>query len=42
MKLSKLYSNLPKIFNPINFNINEFNEGINVVFAQIFKPEDKE
>jgi uncharacterized protein YydD (DUF2326 family) len=41
MKLSKIYSNLPKIFNPINFNINEFNEGLNVVFAQIFKPEEK-
>jgi len=42
MKLSKLYSNFPKIFNPIEFNINEFGEGLNVVFAQIFKPEDKQ
>ena len=37
MKLSKLYSNFPKIFNPIEFNINEFNEGLNVVFAQIYQ-----
>lgn len=41
MKLSKLYSNLPKIFFPINFNINEYNDGLNVVFAQIFKPGEK-
>ena len=42
MKLSKLYSNFPKILNPIKFNINEFGEGLNVVFAQIFKPQDKQ
>ena len=37
MKISKLYSNFPKIFVPI-----EFNRGLNVVVAEIRLPENKE
>lgn len=37
MKVSKLYSNLPDLFVPI-----EFNEGLNVVLAEIRLPENRE
>ncbi len=37
MKLSKIYSNKPKIFPPINFK-----QGLNVVLAEIRLPENKD
>lgn len=36
MKLSKIYSNKPLLFLPI-----EFNEGLNVIYAEVTKPEEK-
>lgn len=36
MKLSKLYSNKPDVFSPIIFN-----DGFNVVYADIRHPQDK-
>ncbi|HIF9478711.1 TPA: DUF2326 domain-containing protein [Photobacterium damselae] len=37
MKVSKIYSNKNKLFNPI-----EFNEGLNVIFAEIRLPENQD
>ena len=40
MKLSRIYSNQPKLFYPIDFN-GVTNERLSVVFAKITKPKDK-
>lgn len=37
MKLSKIYSNQPKVFLPISFH-----EGLNVVFGRVLHPTDKQ
>jgi len=40
MKLSRIYTNQPKLFEPIEFN-GVTDERLNVVFAKITKPKDK-
>lgn len=41
MQLSRIYSNLPHLFEPIDFNFGEFAHIINVVYGEVHKPADK-
>ena len=42
MKISRIYSNLPNIFVPIDFNHAADTKSLNVVFGDVLKPEDRE
>lgn len=42
MQLSRLYSNLPDVFEPIDFNCCRDADTLNVIFAKVKKPKDRD
>lgn len=41
MQLSRLYSNIPNVFEPVDFNFGENAHIMNVVYGEVHKPSDK-
>jgi uncharacterized protein YydD (DUF2326 family) len=42
MQISRIYSNMPEIFLPIEFNYGVNSDRLNVVLAEVRKPKSKE
>ena len=41
MQISRVYSNIPELFTPIQFNYGVISDELNVIMGEVRKPSDK-